>query len=117
MDEGLWNIMTDRDKFDTYECVCQDLAKANARLAIVEAELEKERGSAGFYSDLALMSKESEGVVRAERDKHAGALAEIRYICTSMMDGWGQTVEVLERIKKITEGAIGREPRRPATFA
>lgn len=57
----------------------------------------------------------------AERDKYAAALVEIRGICTAMMDGWGQTVTVLDKIRKITLAAIKRQPteppHRPETFA
>jgi len=50
-------------------------------------------------------------------------LGEIRTICVSMMDGWGQTVTVLDRIRKIVTDKIGPTPtageraHRPETFA
>lgn len=41
MNEDIWNWMTDRDKFDAYEDVCQELRKANARLTIADLERDK----------------------------------------------------------------------------
>ena len=58
---------------------------------------------------------------RADVQRFEAALVEIRGICTAMMDGWGQTVTVLDKIRKITLAAIKRQPgepaHRPETFA
>ena len=98
-----------------------ELARLRAELEQAKADVERWSSSSGFYSESLAMANESAAVLQAERDKYAAALVEIRGICTAMMDGWGQTVEVLDRIRRITLNAIKRQPseptHRPETFA
>jgi len=98
-----------------------ELARLRAELEQAKSDVERWAGSSGFYSDSLAMANESAKVLQEERDKYAAALVEIRGICTAMMDGWGQTVTVLDKIRKITLAAIKRQPgepaHRPETFA
>ena len=95
--------------------------RLRAELEQAKADVERWSSSSGFYSESLALANESAAVLQAERDKYAAALVEIRGICTAMMDGWGQTVEVLDRIRRITLNAIKRQPseppHRPETFA
>ena len=97
------------------------ITELRAELEQAKADVERWSSSSGFYSESLAMANESAAVLQAERDKYAAALVEIRGICTAMMDGWGQTVEVLDRIRRITLNAIKRQPseptHRPETFA
>ena len=114
--EAIHSIGVDRHNAERWQSECLNAREEARRLqALIERrriEANDTRVNAAGWEERAL---------RAERDKYAAALVEIRGICTAMMDGWGQTVEVLDRIRRITLNAIKRQPseppHRPETFA